>query len=278
VSYKTILVQLNNQQRAEAVLEPTIEVACRFNAHLIGLHVQASVPVPVLPIPFASTVLERLAGEEQAISMALQETFSRATARVALTSEWRLLKLINADLASIVLGHARAVDLIVASQANPDWDMSPIFDFPERLALESGRPVLVIPYVGRYPRIGRNVVIAWKPTREAARAVFDALPLLQQAETVHILELGEEDPGPNMLRADMSIAAVLGRHGIKPIVHSSHASGLDIGNELLSRLADLGADLLVMGAYGRSRMRELVFGGATREIARHMTVPTLFSH
>ncbi len=278
MSYKTILVQLGNKRRADAILEPAVDLASRFNAHLIGLYVQATVPVPALPLPFASSVLEKLAAQELAASSAVEEVFSRATAGAALTPEWRPLKLAKADVTSLVVGHARSADLVVAGQTDPDWDMSPVFDFPERLALECGRPVLVVPHVGRHPRIGRNVAVAWKPTREAARAAFDALPLLKRAETVHILEMGEDDLSPGTLRADLSIATALGRHGIKPIVHSSSASGLDIGSALLSRLADLGADLLVMGAYGRSRMRELVFGGATREIARHMTVPTLFSH
>jgi nucleotide-binding universal stress UspA family protein len=278
VSYKTILVQLSNKQRAATILEPAVDLASRFNAHLIGLHVQATVPVPALPIPFAASVLEKLAAQELAASSAIEEAFARVTTRAALTPEWRLLKLANADVTSLVVGHARSADLVIAGQADPDWDMSPVFDFPERLALECGRPLLVVPYAGRHATIGRNVVIAWKPTREAARAAFDALPLLKLAESVHILEINEGDVDPDTLRADTSIAVALGKHGVKPIVHSSSASGLDVGNALLSTIADLGADLLVMGAYGRSRMRELVFGGATREIARHMTVPTLFSH
>jgi hypothetical protein len=85
--------------------------------------------------------------------------------------------------------HGRAADLIVASQADPDWDLSGVMDFPERVALESGRPVLVVPYAGRYSEIGRNVVIAWKAGRESARAVFEALPILQTADKVHILEV-----------------------------------------------------------------------------------------
>jgi nucleotide-binding universal stress UspA family protein len=135
-----------------------------------------------------------------------------------------------------------------------------------------------VPYAGRYPTIGRNAVIAWKLGRESARAVFDALPLLEGAEKVHILEIRERGQEPSGLAPDTSIAAALGRHGIKPSVRSSVVGDISVGDEILSRLSDLGADLLVMGAYGHSRMRELVFGGVTRHIARHMTAPTLFSH
>jgi nucleotide-binding universal stress UspA family protein len=137
--------------------------------------------------------------------------------------------------------------------------------------------VLVVPYVGRYPAIGRNVVITWKPVRESARAAFDALPILKQAEQVQILEI-DEGARRNGASADSTIAVALARHGINPAMRTSVASDIGVGDEILSRLTDMSADLLVMGAYGHSRMRELVFGSVTRHIARHMTVPTFFSH
>jgi nucleotide-binding universal stress UspA family protein len=184
----------------------------------------------------------------------------------------------HVDLADVVMERGRVADLIVAGQTDPEWDLSPLMDFPERLALESGRPVLVIPCAGRYATVGRRVVIAWKRSREAARAVFDALPLLREAEAVHILEIKDHAEDANTLARDTAIAAALGRHGIKPEVRTSTASDISVGDEILSRASDLDADLLVMGAYGHSRFRELVFGGATRHIARHMTLPTLLSH
>jgi nucleotide-binding universal stress UspA family protein len=277
MSYKTILAYLSDKRRTENILAPAVQLASRYSSHLVGLHVQATIPAPPVPLPFASKVLGKLAAEERATSDAISATFTRLTAQGSFTPEWQLLKSRNPDLVSAVLERGRTADLIIAGQTDPDWDLSPVLDFPERLALESGRPVLVIPYAGRTQEIGRNAVIAWKPTREAARTVFDALPLLKGAENVHILEF-KERPDSAQTSADTSIAAALGRHGIKPIVHSSVMTDIGVGDEILSRLADLDADLLVMGAYGRSRMREFVFGGATLHIARHMTVPTLFAH
>ena len=277
MSYKTILVHLHDSRRAEALLEPAIELATRYNSHLLGLHVFASLPAPPVPMGYASALAGSLVAEERKQGEDVAATFARMTANAAFVPEWHLLKVPHVDLASVVIEHGRAVDLIVAGQTDPDWHLSPLPDFPERLALESGRPVLVIPYVGRYPEIGRNVVIAWKPTREAARAVFDALPLLQGAENVHILEVkGRNDEAG--LAPDTSIAAALARHGIRPAIRTSVAPDTSVGDDILSRLSDLDADLLVMGAYGHSRMREMVFGGATRTIVRHMTAPTLFSH
>ncbi len=276
--YKTILVHLNDARRAEALLEPAIVLARRNNAHLIGMHVYASMPAPPVALPFGSQVLGAVAATERKDTEQIAAIFARMTAKQQFVAEWRALKVPHVDLAGVVMDHGRAADLIIAGQTDPDWDLSPLLDFPERLALESGRPVLVIPYVGRYPTIGRNVVIAWKPGRESARAVFDSLPLLEGAEDVQILEVRARGEDTRGLAPDTSIAAALGRHGIKPSVRSTVAADISVGDEILSRLADMGADLLVMGAYGHSRMRELVFGGATRHIARHMTVPTLFSH
>ncbi len=278
MSYKTILVHLNDERRAEALLQPAIQLASQHNAHLIGMHVYASLPAPPIAVPYASKVLGSVVAAERKASEAIAATFSRMTANRPFVAEWRALKLPHVDLASVVMEHGRSADLIVAGQTDPDWDLSPLLDFPERLALESGRPVLVVPYVGRYGEIGRNVVIAWKAGRESARAVFDALPILTAAEQVYILEVKARGDTAGTLAPDTSIAAALARHGIKPTIRSSVAADISVGDEILSRLSDLGADLLVMGAYGHSRMRELVFGGATRHIARHMTVPTLFSH
>src|SRR6185295_519391 len=275
MSYKTILVHLSDSRRAETVLEPAVQLATRYNSYLIGLHVYASVPAS--PIPMASAALGSIVAADRKNSEAIAETFKRMTANKEFVAEWQLHKVPHVDLAPLVMERGRAADLIVAGQTDPDWDLSPLLDFPERLALESGRPVLVIPYAGRFASIGRRVVIAWKAGRESARAVFDALPLLQGAENVHILEIkGRGDE--SSMSPDTSIAASLARHGIKPTIRTSVASDISVGDEILSRLSDLDADLLVMGAYGHSRMRELVFGGVTRHIARHMTVPTLFSH
>ena len=276
MTYKTILVHLNDSRRAEKVLEPAAQLAVRFNAHLIGLHVCSAVPAS--PIPMASSALGSIVAAERRNSEAIAETFKRMTTGQPYVAEWQLQKVSHLNLAAVVMERGRAANLIVAGQTDPEWDLSPVMDFPEHLALESGRPVLVIPYAGRYPTIGRRVVVAWKPSRESARAVFDALPLLQEAETVHILEVKERPDDVSTLAPDTSIAAALARHGMRPEVRTSIASEISIGDEILSRAADLDADLLVMGAYGHSRFRELVFGGTTRHIARHMTLPTLLSH
>ncbi len=137
----------------------------------------------------------------------------------------------------------------------------------------------MIPYTGTYPRIGRRVLVAWNASREATRAVTDAMPFLEHAGLVTVLtanarttDMGHGDlPGAD-------IALHLARHGVRAEAAPTHSGDVDVGEWLLSRAADLEVDLMVMGAYGHSRLRELVMGGATRSILQHMTVPVLFSH
>jgi nucleotide-binding universal stress UspA family protein len=274
--YKTILVYLNDLRRAEKMLQPALYFAQRDNAHLIGLHVYPRVLAPPVPLPGRKYVAGTVLTFERKESEAIAAIFSKMTANQPFVSEWRGLSAPLFELPSVVLEQARSTDLIIAGQADPSWDFSLMLDFPERLALESGRPVLVVPYAGQCRELGRNVVIAWKPTREVARAIFDALPILMTAERVHMIEVKQSAGTP--LMPDSSIAAALGRHGIKPTVHSAVERDSRVGEEILSRVADAGADLLVMGAYGHSRFREYVLGGATRHIAQHMTVATLWSH
>jgi hypothetical protein len=143
------------------------------------------------------------------------------------------LKVSHVDLAPVVLDHARSVDLNIAGQSDPDWEQSPLMDFPERLVLESGRPTLVIPYVGRYRETSRNVVIAWKAGRESARAVFDALPILAGAETVDILEIKERRDDGDSLAPDTTIAASLAPW------HQSHSAHFGRGRRRHRRRAPL---------------------------------------
>src|SRR5215471_6305021 len=143
----------------------------------------------------------------------------------------------------------------------------------------SGRPILVVPYVGNFADLGRRVVIGWNASREAARAVNDAMPLLTSAETVTVLTIDpREGPRAHGELPGADISLHLARHGVKAEIERTVSADLPVGEVLLSRVADLGADLLVMGAYGHSRARELLLGGATRSLLRSMTLPVLMSH
>ncbi|MBN9260607.1 MAG: universal stress protein [Hyphomicrobium sp.] len=277
MAWKTITTQISNPGRAKVLLSVAGRLAERFNTHLIGIDATPTFSFAA-PMMAPADVEAIIAAEGQRVRD-LKEMFETAVANRPFVSEWRELRIEDGDLPSAVLEHARASDLIVASQTDPDWELSGLFDFPERLMMEGGRPVLLVPYAGTYGEIGKRVTVAWSGKREGARAVFDALPLLKGAEVVTLLCVvgGGAEPEPGELPGTQ-IAAALSRHGVKVTVQKSVAEEIGVADDILSRLADNGSDLLVMGAYGYSRLREMVFGGVTRHILRHMTVPTLMSH
>jgi nucleotide-binding universal stress UspA family protein len=276
--YKTILVHLNDERRAKTVLAPALALARRSEAHLIGLYAYPAMPpMPPMALPYGTDVLAGVATAAREEAERIRKIFDEAVAGQTLVPEWRTLKVTHADLGAAVMEHARAADLVMASQSDPDWDLSPVLDFPERLALESGRPVLMVPRVGSYAKVGERVLIAWNGKRESARAVFDALPILTAAAHVKILTINDAGRDETTL-PDTEIAASLARHGVKVTSQRIVLPGTGVADEILNRAADDSSDLLVMGAYGHSRFRELVFGGVTRGITRQMTLPTLLSH
>lgn len=280
MDWKTILVQLSNPRQTDVLMSVAGRLAERSNAHLIGFNVahalahMPAMPAMVGPEDFAA--FQEIDDEQAA---RLKAAFDDATRNRAFIPEWRNVEVIGTDPAAAVIEHGRAADVIVASQADPDWEMSGFFDAPERLALESGRPVLVVPYAGKFGEVGKRVMVAWSGKREGARAVFDALPLLKAADAVTLLcVVGAGADGESGQLPGAEIAASLARHGVKVTVRKTIADEIGVADEVLARLADDGSDLLVMGAYGHSRLREMVFGGVTRHILKHMTVPTLMSH
>jgi nucleotide-binding universal stress UspA family protein len=280
MDWKTILVQLSNPRRTDVLVSVASRLAERSNAHLIGFnvaHALAHAPVaPTLLGPEDFAAFQAIDDEQAA---RLKAAFDEATANRAIVAEWRNVEIEGMEPAAAVIEHGRAADLIVASQADPDWEMSGFFDAPERLALESGRPVLIVPYAGSFGEIGKRIMVAWSGKRESARALYDALPLLKSADAATLLcVVGRGADGESGQLPGAEIAATLARHGVNVTVRKTIAEDIGVADEILARLADDGSDLLVMGAYGHSRLREMVFGGVTRHILRHMTVPTLMSH
>jgi nucleotide-binding universal stress UspA family protein len=174
--------------------------------------------------------------------------------------------------------HGRYFDLTVVGQGiDLDDPTGALTVLPEELALSIGRPVLVVPRYGTFPALGDHVLVAWNASREAARAVNDALPFLRRAQRVTVLSV---DPGdhPDQRIPSADITLHLARHGVNAVAAQTRSADISVGDTLLSRAADIEADLIVCGAYGHSRLREMVLGGATRHLLQHMTVPVLMSH
>lgn len=272
MSYKDILVIADDADTAAARLDVAATVATVHTAHLAALHAMEK---PYTPASIArampssihewqeSLIRERAEKAKQAVDAAQR--------RNGIAYEWRPIR---GESVTAALLHSRYADLVITSQTATDDEVGDTV--AEELIMGAGRPVLVVPRYGTFPSVGQRVLIAWNRTRESTRAVHDALPILTRAKSVRIMEVNPPRDDPHVAGAD--IAVHLARHGVKVEVGATSADDINTGDVLLSRAADLGADLLVMGAYGHSRLREYAFGGMTLYVLRHMTIPVLMSH
>lgn len=283
---RDLVVLLDGSARSEVVLDVAVRLARRHDAHLTGLcPLDLLMPIhlgsalsgypDLLSLQEAADRLEAQAGEKaQQIEAAFREQLRRNDVR----GDWQA---VSGTVAAVVARRARAADLLVLGQVDPDRTLPPAArHLIEDALMNVGRPLLLIPYAGRFDTIGTNVLIGWNDTREAARAAHDALPLIEPAATVTVLTVeraratASADTIPNA-----EIAEHLARHSLKVAAARTVADGsISDADTLLSYVADSGADLLVVGGYGHSRARELVLGGVSRELLRHMTVPVLMSH
>ena len=280
MSYRTMLVHCNDKRRIEKLLAPTIGLAEEFQAHAIGLSIVPPVAVMSMGIPDGPPIVVddhcKLYREE---SLAMKVAFETAARGRTFVSEWRDDEADAFGVADRILQYARSVDLVIAAQTDPDWAGTEGLDVADRLAMESGRPVLIIPNAGAHAGVGEKVLVAWNARREAARAVFDALPILQRAREVKVVWVNpqsEHDLAQDIPAAD--ICAALARHGVKCQATEQIKPRIGVGETLLSCAKDMSADLLVMGCYGHTRLREFVFGGASRHVLMHMSLPVLMSH
>ena len=288
MTYKTVLLHIDDSAGRAARIDAAASIAQACGGHLTGV---------------ALTGVSRLLYQNQPDldadpNLSLHLNFLRERATRALDGfeqqvraagvasfEQRVLDDEAAGGMSLL---ARYADLVVISQYNAkDKSPSVMRDFPAYVLLHSGPPVLIVPYAPPLPLLAppaaaRNVLISWNASKEASRAVSAALPLLQRAGQVHVAifdaqvhaaEHGEQ-PGAELTH-------YLARHGVEARLHLLDGGGVrrgDIGEALLSQAADLSADLLVMGAYGHSRLRETILGGVTRTILQSMTIPVLMAH
>ncbi len=285
MTYKTLMVAVTESRHRHAILDHASSLADAFDAHLTGIDVfnprYPSTAAAAAEYPGWNNITqmrEEVESAEKRAEARKQEFEAMMNSSGLRRSEWRF---VVGDPLETLATHARYADLVVTGQVDPEDPASGTDpDLPARLAMASARPVLVIPYAGKFPTLGKHVMVAWNATRESTRAVQEALPLLQRADSVRIAVLQEgrhlstvhgEEPGAD-------IALYLARHGVKAETSRLPAGDISIGDSLLSLMADTGTDLLCMGAYGHSRLREIVLGGATHDILRHMTAPVLMAH
>ncbi|MCY6380534.1 universal stress protein [Hoeflea prorocentri] len=278
MSYKTILAVLRNKKDCENVLDTALLLTEAFDSHLIGLHAEPAMKVSyAAPIEIPDAAVFKSDQEDVDLRMMdVAEAFKHKSEHRGVSWEWRPIRSLSGDNALSALSSARCADLVVVRQNEEEKEDD--FTDLEALVLESGRPVLFVPYVARKASPIKRAIIGWNATRESARAVFDALPLLKSADEVEILCVDPEDNAEqSKSMAGAEVASALTRHGIKVSIKTEISDGLPAAAIIQNRLADTGADLLVMGAYSRSRLREYLFGGVTRTMLQSMPNLTLMS-
>jgi nucleotide-binding universal stress UspA family protein len=276
MSYRTILVALRTAEEVGRL----IETAAAFGdekSHVIVAHSESEPPIYASPDGIAAAeYYARLAEDSKQRLAELRKATAAASRKVGIETEWRGSIAPANDELGIALTSAYCADLVVAGQADPELGM---FSHSERLLFETGRPVLFVPFGSKAAKPPKTVLVAWKESRESARALFEALPLLKKAKTVEVILVdprGGPDQGTS--HAGDAVAATLSRHGIKVDVQIAPDGGMPAGTVIQDRAAELGADMVVMGAYGHSRLREMILGGVTRQMLQLMKVPTFMAH
>jgi nucleotide-binding universal stress UspA family protein len=279
MAYKTVLVSLNDVPRVEAMLEAAARIATICDAHVIGCYVVPAFTIyPEVGFAAPPAVDDTRQQYFKTNVAAVKARFETMLRKEGLKGEWRTVNSLYAEIAPSLMEHGRAADLIMVSQIAQDPVAYIEPGLVDHVVMESGRPVLVVPQKGALAEI-KSVVAGFNATREAARALFDSLPLLQGVKEVRVVwvdpykerSVAGEVPGAEA-------AAALARHGIKATAEGLAAGGINAGEALLQHANDLGAGLLVVGAYAHSRMREYIFGGATQHVLAHANIPVLLSH
>ncbi|MDC7789585.1 universal stress protein [Rhodoplanes sp. TEM] len=254
-----------------------ISIARIFGAHVTGVvFVYDPVISPSIMDGVSAEWIDAQRDESRTMAQAAIERFERAAQLAGIQAGHRIIEATLGGATDMFGRIARRFDLVVVGQREPDR-MSPADLFAEGALFESGRPVVMVPYIQKQGLALDRVLMCWDGSRTAARAMGDAMPFLTRARQVDVVIVAtgrsksDEVPGAD-------VGHHLARHGIKVDVKRIVAEDVDVPNTILSYAADVSADLIVMGGYGHSRLREFVLGGATRGILASMTVPVLMAH
>jgi nucleotide-binding universal stress UspA family protein len=280
MSYKTILVSLNEVGRLAELIAAAVTLGRETGAHVSGLYVVPAVQVyPSVGFEAAPQVFEGNRSFFKDNGARVKQAFEEAMRREGLSHDYHLIDARTPVIADEVVASGRVADLVIVSATNPEEITGVERDFVEQTVMGLGRPVIVLPFKGKATISLNEVIIGWDGGREAARASFDALPLLKKAAKVRVVRIDpQKDPSLRGSVAGADLAEALSRHGVKAEAQGYPTEGQDEGQALMRCAEDSGAGLIVMGAYGHSRLAEFIFGGATRFVLNRLVCPVLMSH
>ncbi|WP_424139692.1 universal stress protein [Roseomonas chloroacetimidivorans] len=281
---KDLLVHLDPSEASEARLAVAVNLAHQHQAHLTAVQVidaSAFVTVPAALLDGGDwrqvdELIRRMAERSTEAAAQVEAIFHRRVAAQGVTGE---MHLVHGDLSDTLLRYGRCADLLVLGQPDPEApDAMARRAIVETVLFALGRPILLVPYVGNFRTVGRNVLVGWDGGREATRALHDAMPLLQNAKVVRMVVANPSAQTSGLRSSGAEAARHLARHGLPASAEEILNPELGTADILLNRAADTGADLLVAGGYGHSRAREMILGGVTRSLLRQLTLPLLLSH
>lgn len=274
---KDIVVNLSIEAQRDVAADYAISVASTFGAHLTGIsYAYEPVLPPTLMGGIPAEVITAQRAESEKAANATIERFEQAANRAGVSADSRALSASLAGASDLFGRIARRFDVSVVGQAEPD-KVAPEELIIEAALFESGRPVIVVPYIQKDGLKLDRVMVCWDASRTAARALGDAIPFLMRAKSIDVVMVASERAKSDEIPG-ADIAHHLARHGLTVDVKRIVTGGTDVPSTILSYAADASADFIVMGGYGHSRLREFILGGATRGILSSMTVPALMSH
>jgi nucleotide-binding universal stress UspA family protein len=277
---KDIVVNLSVREGGTSTVDYAVSVASTLEAHIAGIAFVYDQNILMSELGYkpkgVMDVTDALRRDNQAAAKAAIERFAAATARAGVLAEPRILSASTANAGDQFSRIARRFDLAIVGQIDPEGSAVEAI-ISESTLFDSGRPMIVVPYIHKAPFKLDRVMVCWDGSRPAARAVADAMPLLERAGSIEVVIIANERGKQDEIEgADMG--QHLARHGLKVEVNRITRDNLDVANVLLSHSADSDANFIVMGGYGHSRLREFVLGGVTRTILHSMTLPALMSH
>ena len=277
---KDIVVNLSVRKGGNSTGDYAVSVASALEAHVAGVAFVYDLSIPMSELGYnprgATDITDELRRENEAAAKAAIDRFAAATARAGVSAEPRMLSARTGNAGVQFSRIARRFDLAVVGQTDPKGSAAEAI-ISENTLFESGGPVIVVPYIHKAQFKLDRVMVCWDGSRPAARAIADAMPLLERAGNIEVVIIANERGKQDQIEgADMG--QHLARHGLKVEVNRIMRTNLDVANVLLSHSADSDANFIVMGGYGHSRLREFVLGGVTRTMLHSMTVPVLMSH
>jgi len=277
MAIKNILIHIDSSSSCKHRLNAAIQLALQHKAQLSGIYVIPDFPEPTY---YEAQISVDIIAEIDKEALETAKLTQRKYINIASKAGFSLtVDIVKGNLISVLDDYAKFNDLLVLGQSNPDESQIMSEALADNLVLEAGTPCLVVPHTSFREFAAKRILVAWNASREAARTLKDALPILTVADYVEVLLVNPPQHEADKDNAHgKSVSSFLVQHGIKPVIEVITGSKTKPGDSIIARASEVSADMIVMGAYGHSRLREIILGGVTRKLLRQMTVPVFISH